>query len=82
VPVLAVNVCPCWATPVIAGRAEFTGSAAIAVAVGADATVALPPPLVAVTTTSMMWPTSVEATTYVAPVPTPVQPAPLQLSHA
>ena len=80
-PELAVSVCPCWATPVMAGSAEFTAIAAITVAVVAVA-VAVPPVFVAVTTSWIVWPTSVAATAYVVPVPTAVQVAPLQLDHA
>ena len=62
-PVLAVNVCPCWTVPVMAGNTELTGKAAITVAVGADVAGApLPPALVAVTWTSTVSPTSVAAT--------------------
>jgi hypothetical protein len=58
VPLLEVNVFPCWAVPVIAGAAVFEGCGGLTVAVLAEVADADPPALAAVTTTSIVSPTS------------------------
>jgi hypothetical protein len=61
-------VSPCCAVPEIAGAAELLGGSGVTTAVADEGAVALPPEFVAVTTTSTVWPTSLEAATYVLAV--------------
>ena len=49
---------PCCAVPLIAGRPVLTGGDAVTPAVGVDGSAVEPPALVAVTTTSIVWPMS------------------------
>jgi hypothetical protein len=56
--VLAVNVSPWCAVPLIVGALEFTGAAVITVDVFADVAAVDPPAFEAVTTTSTVFPTS------------------------
>src|SRR5579884_1360279 len=59
---LTVSVCPCWAVPLIVGRLPLEGGSGRTTAVGAEAAGALDPlPLVAVSSTTIVLPTSLVA---------------------
>ena len=59
VPGLAVSVSPSAASPSTLGGTVLTGgAAAIGAAVGAEASVEAPPAFVAMTSTTIAWPTS------------------------
>ena len=66
VPCDAVSVLPCVAVPEIVGAAVLVGTAGggpLTTAVAAEVAEALPPPFVAVTTTSTVCPTSLAVKT-------------------
>jgi hypothetical protein len=67
-PSVALSVCPSRAVPLTTGGALLAGGAAATTALGALLTVAVPPPLRAVTSTRSVLPTSPAPSAYVAAV--------------
>ncbi len=58
VPGSTVTVPPSAGVPVTLGGTVLTGGSAVTAAVGAEVSVAEPPPFVAVTSTTIAWPAS------------------------
>ena len=58
VPVSAVSVSPSSTVPVMTGTTVSSGAAGSTAGVAGETTVAVPPSLTAVTTTTIAWPTS------------------------
>src|SRR5690348_10431284 len=68
VPFDVVSVWPCCAVPVIAGAPVLTGASGSTTAVGVEVPVPVPSTLVAVSNTTIVWPTSLGCSVYVVPV--------------
>ena len=57
-PCSAVSVWPCWTLPLIVGGSEATGTAPATTALGLELPAVEPAALVAVSSSTSVWPTS------------------------
>jgi hypothetical protein len=76
VPVVPVSVCPCFGVPLMVGFTVFAGAEIVTTPVAPDVAWPLPPTLVAVTLTRIVWLLSALASVYVLSV------APLMAAQA